>query len=89
MPTPGRVLQRAVEIDSENAEAEYDLGFAWLKLGEAGQAIAPLEKAAQLDPKNVAVEQVLAEAYLAENRPADAQAASDKANQLRGAGQKP
>jgi membrane associated rhomboid family serine protease/Flp pilus assembly protein TadD len=84
-----RVLQRAVEIDSENAEAEYDLGFAWLKLGEAGQAIAPLEKAAQLDPKNVAIEQLLAQAYLAEKRPADAQAASDKAMQLRRAGQKP
>jgi membrane associated rhomboid family serine protease/Flp pilus assembly protein TadD len=83
------VLQRAVEIDSEDAEAQYDLGFAWLKLGEAGQAIAPLEKAAQLDPKNLAVEQVLAEAYLAEHRPADAQRASDKAHQLRGAGQKP
>jgi membrane associated rhomboid family serine protease len=83
------VLQRAVAIDSADAEAQYDLGFTWLKLGEAGQAIAPLEKAAQLDPKNAAVEQVLAEAYLAENRPADAQRASDKANQLRGAGQKP
>ena len=78
-----RVFQRAVEIDSEDAEAEYGLGFAWLKLGQAGQAIAPLEKAAQLDPKNVALEQVLAEAYRAENRPADAQAASDKADQLR------
>jgi membrane associated rhomboid family serine protease len=84
-----RVFERAVEIDSENAEAEYDLGFAWLKLGQAGQAIPPLEKAAQLDPKNVALEQVLAEAYRAGNRPADAQAASDKANQLREAGQKP
>jgi Flp pilus assembly protein TadD len=82
-------LQHAVEIDSENAEAEYDLGFTWLKLGEAARAIAPLEKAAELDPKNVGVEQALAAAYLAENRLSDAQAASDKANQLRRAGQKP
>jgi tetratricopeptide (TPR) repeat protein len=46
-------LQKAVELDPKNAEAQYNLGFALhvLKRNPA-QAVAPLEKAAAAQPGN-------------------------------------
>jgi tetratricopeptide (TPR) repeat protein len=46
-------LQKAVELDPKNAEAQYDLGFAlhMLKRNPA-QAVGPLEKAAAAQPGN-------------------------------------
>ncbi len=46
-------LQKAVELDPKNAEAQYDLGFALhvLKHNPA-QAVGPLEKAAAAQPGN-------------------------------------
>ena len=80
-------LQRVVLTDSEDAEAQYDLGFAQLKLGKMDQAIVSLEKAAQLDPKDANVELALAQAYQAKGMREQAQAAFEKANDLAKAAQ--
>ena len=46
-------LQKAVELDPKNAEAQYDLGFALHVLKhDAAQAVGPLEKAAAAQPGN-------------------------------------
>jgi len=80
-------LQRVVLTDSEDAEAQYDLGFAQLKLGKMDQAIVSLEKAAQLDPKDANVKLALAQAYQAKGMREQAQAAFQKANDLAKAAQ--
>jgi tetratricopeptide (TPR) repeat protein len=46
-------LQKAVELDPKNAEAQYDLGFALHVLKrDPARAVAPLEKAAAGQPGN-------------------------------------
>jgi Flp pilus assembly protein TadD len=46
-------LQKAVELDPKNAEAQYQLGFVLVRMkGDAASAVAPFEKAAALEPGN-------------------------------------
>jgi len=46
-------LTRAVELEPENSEAQYELGRVQLKLkSNPAAAVTPLEKAAELDPGN-------------------------------------
>jgi tetratricopeptide (TPR) repeat protein len=44
-------LQKAVELDPKNAEAQYQLGFVLLRMkGDSAAAVAPFEKAVALEP---------------------------------------
>lgn len=46
-------LQKAVELDPKNAEAQYWLGYAWQVLKRnPGSALGPLEKAVAAEPGN-------------------------------------
>ena len=46
-------LQKAVELDPKNAEAQYQLGYVLLRMkGDAASAVAPFQKAAALETAN-------------------------------------
>jgi len=48
-------LQKAVELDPERADTQYQLGWALLMMkGDAAGAVAPLQKAVALEPSNAA-----------------------------------
>ena len=56
-------LDRAIELDPENAEAYRNRGFGHLQLKEYEESIADLNKAAELDPKDYKIYELLAAAH--------------------------
>lgn len=69
-----KAAQSAVALDSESAEAHYELGRAWLENGEAQKSIEELERASGLRPNNPEIHFVLARAYTKANQPEKAAA---------------
>ena len=58
-------LQKAVELDPKNAEAQYQLGYVLLRMkGDAASAVAPFQKAAALEPANTAYATALGSALV-------------------------
>ena len=80
------VLLRAVQLDSNDFGAQYNLGLAQLKMGETDQALVSLQKAVQLNPRDADAQQALGDAYQAKGLPEEAQSAFRKADTLRKAG---
>jgi tetratricopeptide (TPR) repeat protein len=75
-----KAAQTAVALDPESAEAHYELGRAWLEIGDAQKSIEELEKANVFKPSNPEIHFVLARAYAKDNQPekADAERAAFK-----------
>jgi tetratricopeptide (TPR) repeat protein len=82
-PKAEEVLQHAVQIDPQNAEGQYILGFAQLRLGKADEALASLQKAVQLDPQDPDKQQILGLAYMTNGIKPEAEAAFKRADELR------
>jgi Flp pilus assembly protein TadD len=66
-------LQSALQLNSKDAQAQYDLGKVAIESGNATAAIRPLEIAVQLMPSNPEYHRELASAYKAAWRPAEAE----------------
>jgi tetratricopeptide (TPR) repeat protein len=66
--------QTAVVMAPDSAEANYELGRAWLESGDAQKAIAELERANGIKPANPEIHFVLARAYAKANLPEKAAA---------------
>ncbi len=67
------ILQKAVAAHPEVAEAQYALGFAYLKLKKFDLAVAPLERAVALAPNEPMLHVQLAWAYEQTNRQSQAE----------------
>jgi Flp pilus assembly protein TadD len=58
-------LQKAVELEPKNAEAQYQLGYLLMRMkGDAASAVAPFQKAAALEPSNTAYATALGSALV-------------------------
>jgi len=58
-------LQKAVELDPKNADAQYQLGYVLLRMkGDAASAVTPLQKAAALEPASTAYATALGSALV-------------------------
>lgn len=65
-------LQRAVKTEPENAEAQFELGFAYTRLDRISEALGPMSEAVRLDPENYAAQFDLGLIYFNLHRTADA-----------------
>jgi membrane associated rhomboid family serine protease/Tfp pilus assembly protein PilF len=65
-------MRTAVQMQSNNVQAQALLGDWLLEQNDPGAAISPLEHALQLDPDATAIEHNLALAYLGAGKPAQA-----------------
>jgi len=70
--------RNALRIDSNNAQAVRQLGFAHYELGQIGQSFRFLLKAAELEPDNTQVPLKLATVYLLAGKPAEARGQADR-----------
>ena len=61
-------LNRAVELDEENAEAAYNLAGVYLSRGESGKAVVIMERVVKDHPDDLTYYNRLAESYIAENK---------------------
>jgi Flp pilus assembly protein TadD len=66
-------LKSAIQINSNDSQARYDLGKLELESGDAAVATSQLELAVKLQPANPEYHRELASAYKAVWRPADAE----------------
>lgn len=74
-------LERAVSLSPDSFEANYNLGFTFLKLGRAQEAEASLKKALAIEPQSLEVNRLLGVLYVEEDRNADAIARLRAANE--------
>ena len=66
-------LERAAEIDRQNAKTQAELGYAYSKARRPASALLAFERAAALDPNDMTVQSELGFAYWAAGRAADAE----------------
>jgi len=78
-PSAIRWLEKAVELDSRNAEAWYFLGRAYYTRSRISEAKTAFEKALQLNPKDAKAENNLGLVFESEARPTEAIAAYKQA----------
>jgi len=71
-PSAIRWLEKAVELDSRNAEAWYFLGRAYYTRSRISEAKAAFEKVLQLNPKDAKAENNLGLVFESEARPSEA-----------------
>ncbi len=57
-------FRNVIKIDPKNAEARYQLGLIYLKMGEAQKAFQQLQRTATLAPENLDAQTKTAEFYL-------------------------
>lgn len=74
--------QKAVEADSENAEAHAVLALAYGIADKVTEAVEAAEKAVALDPQSAYAQSVLARVYLLDRRYAEGQEAAEAAYAL-------
>jgi rhomboid protease GluP len=81
-------LQQAVKMQPGNADAQFQLAYAYLKLGRMNEAQRPMAEAVRLRPGDFAAQYDLGVIYFNLNRPADAiphlKAAVDKSSNAAG-----
>lgn len=73
-----RSFRKAAAIDPGNAEAQHEMGGEYLRLGQAGLAVEPLEKAARLRPDDRHVLYQLCQALEKTHRAEEARACQQK-----------
>lgn len=81
-------LQKAVEMQPRNADAQFQLAYAYLRLGRVKDAMGPMAEAVRLRPDDFAAQYDLGIIYFNLNRPAEAiphlKAAVDKSSSAAG-----
>lgn len=73
------LIQRALQVEPENASYLDSLGWAYVQQGKIDVADRPLTTAAEKQPKNSVIQEHLGDLRLKQNRPADAIAAWERA----------
>jgi tetratricopeptide (TPR) repeat protein len=68
-----QLLERAIQLDTSQATAQFELGGLLVKSQRAAEALPHLEQAAKLDARNAQVHFILARAYRALGRTQDAE----------------
>jgi adsorption protein A len=68
-----RWLERAADIDRQNANIQAELGYAYARAGRPASALLAFEHAAALDPDDMHVQSQLGFAYWTAGRAADAE----------------
>jgi Flp pilus assembly protein TadD len=76
-------MLEVIKIDSNFAEARFELGKALLKQGDVAGAVTNLEMAAKLDPENAQIHYELGRAYTAAGRNDEAKRENQTYNRLK------
>ena len=75
-------FERSVEIDPENAVAQYRLGAEYLRQGQAHQSVVHLKEAYRLDPRDQSTLYSLQLALRQDGKPEEAKAIKEKLAEL-------